>query len=90
MLKDEEISTYTGQVFKMYGGEFRDVMLDFRDSLLGPIHDKFGENISIIRTGPDRCLASVKVQVSPIFWRWLFKFTGEMKLLSPPDLVDEY
>lgn len=90
MLKDEEIATYTGQVFKMYGGELRDVTLDFHDSLIGPIHDKFGEDINIIRTGTDRCVASVKVQFSPTFWGWMFQFAGDMKILSPQDMVDEY
>jgi hypothetical protein len=30
------------------------------------------------------------VQISPVFWGWLFQFAGEMKVLSPETLVQEY
>ena len=90
LMKDAEIAEYTGQVFKMYGGEPWDVTIEFKDALIGPVQDKFGEDVNIIRTGPDRCVASVKVQVSPTFWGWMFQFAGMMKILSPQSLVDNY
>jgi hypothetical protein len=35
-------------------------------------------------------VATVKVQVSPTFWGWIFQFGKQMKMLSPDNLVDEY
>lgn len=90
MVKDEEIAAYTGSVFKMYGGELRNVTLDFDDKLLGPVQDKFGENVRIIRTGEHRCVAAVQVQESPTFWGWMFQFAGDMKILTPEDMVEKY
>ena len=88
-LKDE-IGPYTEQVFKMYAGEAVDIVIEFNDSLIGVVFDKFGEETKMMRVGDQKCVATVKVQISPVFWGWLFQFAGEMKLLSPEHLIDEY
>ena len=85
-----EISQYTEQVFKMYAGEAVDIVIEFKDSLIGVVFDKFGEDTKMMRCGADKCVATVKVQISPVFWGWLFQFAGEMKLLSPENLTEEY
>lgn len=86
----EEIADYTEQVFKMYAGETVDIVIEFQDNLIGVVFDKFGEDTKMMRCGPDKCVATVKVQISPVFWGWLFQFAGEMKLLSPENLTEEY
>lgn len=86
----EEIAGYTEQVFKMYAGPAEDIVLEFADHLIGAIFDKFGEGTQMIRSGEHKCVATVRVQISPVFWGWLFQFAGEMKILSPQPLVDEY
>ena len=74
----------------MYGGETEDVVLEFNEKLIGVIHDKFGENTKMIRTAQGKCVASVRVQVSPTFWGWLFQFVGDMRIISPDPLIEEY
>ena len=88
-LKDE-IGPYTEQVFKMYAGEAVDIVIEFNDNLIGVVFDKFGEATKMMRVGENKCVATVKVQISPVFWGWLFQFAGEMKLLSPDHLIEEY
>lgn len=85
-----EIADYTEQVFKMYAGEAEDIVIEFKDNLIGVVFDKFGEDTKMMRCGPDKCVATVKVQVSPVFWGWMFQFAGEMRLLSPEKLAEEY
>lgn len=85
-----EIAEYTEQVFKMYAGEAVDIVIEFKDSLIGVVFDKFGEDTKMMRSGEHKCVASVKVQISPVFWGWLFQFAGEMKVLSPETLAQEY
>ncbi len=85
-----EVGDYTEQVFKMYAGQLEDVVLEFRDSLIGVVFDKFGEDTQMIRSGDRKCVATVKVQISPVFWGWLFQFAGEMTILSPAPLVETY
>lgn len=85
-----EIADYTEQVFKMYAGEVYDLVIEFSDELIGTVFDKFGEDTKMIRSGEHKCVATVKVQTSPVFWGWLFQFAGQMKILSPEELAAEY
>ena len=85
----EGIDSYTEQAFKMYGGQLVDVVLEFDDKLIGVVYDKFGEDTKMIRAG-NKCIATVKVQISPVFWGWLFQFAGQMKVLSPDTVIADY
>lgn len=85
----EGLDSCTEQMFKMYGGQSVNVALEFDHKLIGVIYDKFGENTKMRRSG-DKCTATVKVQVSPVFWGWLFQFGNQMKILSPNRLIDDY
>lgn len=90
IIPDGDISEYTEQVFKMYGGPAVDITVEFNDKLIGVIQDKFGEDTKIVRTGRDKCVASIRVQISPVFWGWIFQFVGEMTIVSPEGLREEY
>ncbi len=85
-----EVLGYTERVFKMYGGQPVDLVLEFEDKLIGVVYDKFGEDTKMIRTHDHRCVATVKVQLSPTFWGWLFQFGKQMRILSPSNLNKEY
>lgn len=90
VLADSDTDEYTKQVFKMYGGDVCDCALEFDNKLIGIIYDKFGESTKMMRLNDERCIATVKIQVSPTFWGWIFQFVGEMRLISPKPLADEY
>lgn len=85
----EGIDSYTEQAFKMCGGQLVDVVLEFDDKLIGVVYDKFGEDTKMIRAG-DKCIATVKVQITPVFRGWLFQFAGQMKVLSPDTVIADY
>lgn len=85
-----EVAEYTEQAFKMYGGEATDVLLEFSRNLIGSVYDKFGEGTKMMASGEGKCVATVRVQVSPVFWGWVFQFAGEMNILSPAHIVQEY
>lgn len=86
----DDVAGYTERVFKMYGGQPVNLVIEFNDKLIGAIYDKFGENTKIIRTQEHRCVATVKVQISPTFWGWLFQFGKQMQILSPTTVIDKY
>lgn len=86
----KEVAEYTEQAFKMYGGEPVDITLQFDGRLIGVVYDKFGEDTKMIRLTPETCEATVKVQISPTFWGWLFQFAGQMKVLSPDSVIAGY
>lgn len=85
----EEIDNRTEQMFKMYGGEPVDVLLEFDKKLIGVVYDKFGENTKMISTA-EKCVTTVRVQTSPVFFGWLFQFAGQMRVLSPESVINEY
>lgn len=67
-----------------------DITVEFKDSLISVIQDKFREDTKNIRTGKDRCVASIKVQISPASWGWLSQYVGEMTIVSPEQLREDY
>lgn len=83
------IANYPKQVFKMYGGKIQKIRLSFDESLIGVIFNKFGEEISIKKSG-SKFTASVEVQISPTFWGWIFQFGNKIKLIAPDFIVQEY
>ena len=74
----------------MFSGKPENIVLEFDRSLIGAVYDRFGESTEMIPSSEDKCVASVKVQVSPTFWGWLFQFAGQMQILSPSYLIEEY
>lgn len=84
-----QVAEYTEQAFKMYGGEPTDVVLEYERALIGAVYDRFGEDTKMMAVG-DRCIATVRVRLSPVFWGWVFQFAGEMRILSPMHVVEQY
>lgn len=87
-LKDK-VGEYTEQAIKMYGGEPQTVVLEFDSNLTGVIYDRFGEGVNMMPSSEDKILATVKVQLSPTFWGWLFQFEKRMRVISPEVVVKE-
>ena len=85
-----EVAAYTEQAFKMFGGQQEDVVLEFDKSLIGAVYDRFGEDTRMIPSGENKCIATLRVRISPVFWGWLFQFAGQMRLLSPAHVVESY
>ena len=86
----DQVASYTEQAFKMFGGQQEDVVLEFDRALIGVVYDKFGESVKMISSGANRCIATVRVRISPVFWGWLFQFAGQMSIISPVNLIEEY
>ena len=80
---------YTKQAFRMFGGEPEEVTLEFDDSLLGPVYDKFGEGISVTRVSENRLRTIVSVQMSPTLYGWLAQFEGKLVVVEPEEVIRE-
>lgn len=86
----DSVAGYTESVFRMYGGKPEKINLRFPKQLIGPIYDKFGENIKLRKVDDNTYSASVMAQISPTFWGWLFQFEGQMSIVGPKGVVGEY
>ena len=82
IVEGADIHEYTSQVFKMYNGVPQEIILDFDDSLIGAVYDRFGEDVSIKRIGKKKCSVTVTVQDSPVFRGWVHQFEKKMKVIT--------
>ncbi len=84
------VAEYTEQTFKMYGGNVANVTMEFDESLITSVYDKFGEKINMLRIGDHTCITKVKVNVSPTFFGWVFQFGDKLRIISPEKVLEEY
>ena len=67
-----------------------DIVIEFDSKLIGVVYNRFGEGTKMMRSSEDKCIATLKVQTSPVFWGWLFQFGKQMTVLSPEGVNKEY
>ncbi len=87
---DFDLSAYSKTMFQMFGGEETEVSIQFDNSLVGVVFDRFGTDIPVIETDETHFVCRVKVAVSPRFLAWLVGFGNQAKILSPRKVVDEF
>ena len=85
-----EVGRYTEQVFRMFTGEPKTVTMEFDPSLIGVVFDKFGETTVITRTKENQCRARVDLQLSPVFYSWVFQFAGRMRIIAPKTVKEAF
>lgn len=88
--KNFDIAAYSKKIFGMFNGETETVKIECKNSLIGAVIDKFGENISISKIGKEHFEVTADVNVSPVFFSWIFTFEGDMKIISPKHVVKKF
>lgn len=87
--KDFSLERYSQQIFEMYDGDTVKVKLECKNYLMRYVIDRFGEGVETeIATG-ETFYAYPEVALSPNFYSWMFKFSGEIKVVSPSRAVEE-
>lgn len=85
-----DIAEYTKKVFSMFSGEDMMVQLQFDNSLVNAVIDRFGKDIVIGKKDEDSFFIWIKVAVSSTFFAWISQFCNKVKVLSPQSVVDQY
>lgn len=88
--KGFKISDYSDSIFGMYSGPETEVVLECRNDLMKYIIDRFGEKIKVRPMENGTFTTNVAVELSPVFYGWVFQFGGGIKIISPEKVVDEY
>ncbi len=88
--EDFDVRDYTDKVFWMFDGPKEEVTLRCRMDILDQVIDRFGEGIDIKVLDSGLFDATVPVALSGTFYAWVFQFTGEMRILGPEYVRDEY
>ena len=85
-----DVAAEAQEMYRRYLGPSCLATLRFSRSLIGELFDRFGE----VQMEPDSMgeflRAVVEIQVCPSFWGWIMQFPGQIQILDPPPLVDEF
>ena len=84
-----DIASYSKQIFGMFAGVSKNVLLECENELAGVIFDRFGTDITITKRTETSFNFIAKVIISPIFFAWVMSFGGRVKILSPDSVITE-
>ncbi len=91
VFKEIDLNTYTQRVFSMYSGEQQRVTLQFINSLLDTVIDRFGTKNAFYSKIDDRHFqVFANVDVSPQFFGWLCGFGKKARIIAPDDVVKQF
>ncbi len=80
------VADYKKKNFRMYGGEPVMVKVQFDNSLVNPVLDRFGKDITLYKT-TEKCFhINIEVVPSHTFYSWLFMFGDKVKIVSPEEI----
>ena len=87
---DFSIEKYSTEVFEMFdSGDTVKVKLQCRNEHMKYVIDRFGEDVETEIATDSTFFAYPEVTLSPNFYSWVFKFSGEIRILAPSKAVSE-
>lgn len=87
---DLNMVDYAQTIIEMFDGEPQEVEFLCNNELVKNVIDKFGKNIKTERVSQEQFKATVNVSTSKTFYAWCFRFAGQMRILSPEHVCQEY
>lgn len=93
--RNERIANYgleqfERQAFGMFDGEQVFVALRVKEPLMGAVADRFGSDVVVDRRTGDEAELHVTVRVSPQFFGWVAGMDGNITIVGPQAVKDEY
>ena len=87
---DFTVDNYMNHVLRMFSGEQCHVVLECEDRLMQNVIDQFGNTIPVEDLEGSRFRTTVDVEISPPFFSWVFQFEGDIRIISPEEVITEY
>ena len=87
---DLHLEDHSDKIFSMFEGPEETVTLRFRPELMNQVTDQFGTAIKITKLNMKTLDVTVQVHLSPTFYAWLFQYAGEMTVVAPEAVCQEY
>ena len=88
--REYDTSRYSKSVFDMFKGTPTRVELSVPSAFVDAMFDRFGADVTVRKADNDRYIFNVSVEPSPLFYAWVSRFEGEVRLVSPQSAVDGY
>lgn len=87
--KPIDIEKYCDQLFNMFSGDEKKVVMRFDHELLNVVIDRFGIDVEIETVDDNWFEICQTVYVSPTFLSWMIQFKDKAKIIEPKEVVDE-
>lgn len=84
------VSEFFTEEFSMLDGEDCDVTLSCENALMNSIVDRFGSKIKPKKIDSGHFKVTVSVDLSSIFYSWVFASEGRMKIVSPDKAINGF
>ena len=84
------VEKYMNHVVRMFSGDRCDVILESEDRLMQNVIDQFGNEIPVEDLEGSKFRTTVDVEISPTFFSWVFQFEGDIRIISPEEVIAEY
>lgn len=84
-----DVDGHCRRLFGMFGGKSEKVRMRFDNSLAGVAVDRFGLKTVFLNTGSSFELEA-ELDVSPVFFGWLFQFGDKVEILAPESVRQEF
>ena len=88
--EDFDEAEYVRTMFRMYSKKPETVELICDNSIMDTIIDKFGEDVKTYAYSLSTFKAEVEVATSHVFYSCVFGFRGQVKILGPEKVKNEY
>ncbi len=85
-----DVNEYMRQTFGMFSGEKMSVRLKFDKKLFSEIDSQFGEEMILTAKDGENFYCEANINVSPTFFSWVFGFNGQIKILGPEKVKQQY
>lgn len=84
-----DLEDYSRKIFEMYDGERTVVRLKCKNELMKYVIDRFGEGVETEALDDGFFEVTAEVSLSPNFYAWVFRFGGDIRILSPKKAASE-
>ncbi len=85
-----DVAEYTKKVFNMFGGEEEAVRIQFDNTLVNAVIDRFGSDINIEKLDENSFSVRIRAAVSSTFFAWIFQFRDKAKIISPDYVAEKF
>ena len=76
----------------MYKGQKTTIQLQCANNqtLISHVFEKFGKDIMVQEVTNSHFTIAVPIEISPVFYGWLFQWTPQIRIVSPIDIKEHY
>lgn len=83
-----DIKKHKKQLFGMYVGAPKKVVLEVDKTAVDGVFDKFGDDVKLKEIG-GKLVFEVEAQISPTFIAWVMGFGGTLRVVAPKDVANK-